>query len=113
VDDGALATLVDMGFDPVSARGALISANGDVANAIEILFSSGAPEPPPSPPPPSSPPPPPPQSLLPPPPEGSAAWLASFDVVICSHAVLTKLPWSGGPGRLYPNPCRNLKLESA
>ena len=90
VDDGSLATLVDMGFDPVSAREALITANGDVANAIEILFGGGFSEPPPPSPPP---PPPPPPSSPPPPPEGSAAWLAAFDVVICSHAVLSKLPW--------------------
>ena len=51
----------------------------------------------PRPPPPLSPRPPSPSSL-PSPAEGSAAWLASFDVVICSHAVLTKLPWHGGGG---------------
>mmetsp|Transcript_24612 Transcript_24612/g.38789 ORF Transcript_24612/g.38789 Transcript_24612/m.38789 type:complete len:219 (+) Transcript_24612:345-1001(+) len=41
VDDGAMATLVSMNFDPERAREALESSNNDVQEAVEYLIMDG------------------------------------------------------------------------
>ena len=42
IDDGAMATLVSMNFDPKRARKALLVSKNDVREAVEYLLAIGS-----------------------------------------------------------------------